>query len=79
MQYTEMSKQELSQVKAELQKKYDDLKALGLNLNMARGKPGADQLDLSMKLLDMLNSSSDIVHRDGLPQLRYAGRLAGNA
>ena len=81
MQYTEMSKQELSQVKAELQKKYDDLKALGLNLNMARGKPGADQLDLSMKLLDMLNSSSDMMSStgmdcrnygmpDGLPEMR---------
>ncbi len=81
MQYTEMSKQELSQVKAELQKKYDDLKALGLNLNMARGKPSVDQLDLSMKLLDMLNSSSDMMSStgmdcrnygmaDGLPEMR---------
>ena len=36
---------------AELQKQYEDFKTLGLQLNMARGKPGSGQLDLSTGLL----------------------------
>lgn len=36
---------------AELQKQYEDFKTLGLQLNMARGKPGSGQLDLSEGLL----------------------------
>lgn len=35
----------------ELQKQYEDFKTLGLQLNMARGKPGSGQLDLSAELL----------------------------
>lgn len=39
-----------------LQKQYDDFKSLNLQLNMARGKPGSGQLDLSGGLLDRLSS-----------------------
>ena len=39
MKLTEMSAEELASFKAEVQKKYDDFKAQGLSLNMARGKP----------------------------------------
>lgn len=35
-----------------LQKKYDDYKAMNLSLNMARGKPGKEQLDISNDMLD---------------------------
>jgi DNA-binding transcriptional MocR family regulator len=34
--------------------------AKGLSLNMARGKPGASQLALSMPMLDVINSGSDM-------------------
>lgn len=57
--YSEMSREELEQQKASLETQYGEYKAMGLSLNMARGKPGAEQLDISMPMLDVLNSSSD--------------------
>ena len=57
--YKEMSREELSAEKASLEKAYEAYKAMGLSLNMARGKPGAEQLDISMPMLDVLDSASD--------------------
>ena len=81
LQFLSMSDSELSKVKADLQNRYDQFKAQGLKLNMARGKPATDQLNLSMKMLDTLNSGSDMHSStgddcrnyglpDGLPELR---------
>ena len=42
--YKTMNKEELSTLKAQLTKEYNDFKAKGLKLDMSRGKPGADQL-----------------------------------
>ena len=58
--YKEMSKDELLTLKAALQEKYEEEQSKGLSLNMARGKPGCSQLALSMKMLDEINSSSDM-------------------
>ena len=59
MKLTEMSAEELASFKAEVQKEYDDFKAQGLSLNMARGKPSAEQLDLTEGLLTAVKSSED--------------------
>jgi aspartate/methionine/tyrosine aminotransferase len=56
MKLEDMSKQELAQFKEDVQKEYDSYKSLGLKLNMARGKPGAEQLALSMPMLDALSA-----------------------
>ena len=45
--------------------------AQGLTLNMARGKPASEQLDLSMPLLDTLNSASDYRSEDGTDCRNY--------
>ena len=58
--YKEMFKDELLTLKAALQEKYEEEQSKGLSLNMARGKPGFSQLALSMKMLDEINSSSDM-------------------
>ncbi|MBQ9530913.1 MAG: aminotransferase class I/II-fold pyridoxal phosphate-dependent enzyme [Eubacterium sp.] len=50
-EYTNMSKEELLREKELLQKKYDEFKAMGLSLDMSRGKPCKEQLDLSMGML----------------------------
>ncbi len=58
--YKEMDKNELLTAKAALEEKYKEEQAKGLKLNMARGKPGASQLDLAMGMLDVVNSESDM-------------------
>lgn len=58
--YKDMSKDELLTVKAALEEEYKTLEAKGLNLNMARGKPGFSQLALSMPMLNVINSDSDM-------------------
>lgn len=52
MLYTEMNKQQLSEEKEKLSAQYEAFKAKGLALDMSRGKPGADQLELSMEMLN---------------------------
>lgn len=73
--YQEMNRGELTAERAALQQEFDGYKAKGLKLNMARGKPGADQLALSMPMLDVLNSGSDC--KDEGIDCRNYGELTG--
>ena len=50
--YAEMDNVQLAALKEELEREYGEIKARGLALNMARGKPAKAQLDLSMPLLE---------------------------
>jgi len=61
--------------KAEAQKSYEVFKAKGLKLNLTRGKPASDQLDLSNELL-RLPGSSDFT-ADGATDVRNYGGLQG--
>lgn len=58
--YQDMSREELLTLKAGLEEEYKTAEAKGLSLNMARGKPGASQLALSMPMLDVINSGADM-------------------
>lgn len=71
--YKDLSKEELLQLKEELTQQYEDKKALGLRLNMARGKPAATQLDVSMDILDVVDSNSDMNASDGTDVRNYGG------
>ncbi|MBQ5591934.1 MAG: aminotransferase class I/II-fold pyridoxal phosphate-dependent enzyme [Clostridia bacterium] len=75
-QYNQLSKEELLSLKGELEKKYEDFKSLGLSLDMSRGKPNKDQLDLSNEVLDVFNSTSDVKSVDGTDTRNY-GLLLG--
>lgn len=55
----------------ELDKQYADIKAQGLALDMSRGKPAADQLDLSMEMMDVLSSSTDLKCETGVDCRNY--------
>ncbi|MBM6717015.1 aminotransferase [Gemmiger formicilis] len=70
--YRKMTKEMLLAEKAKLEKTYADFKAMGLKLNMARGKPGPHQMDLAMDLLKM----SDYTTEDGTDARNY-GNLEG--
>ncbi len=58
--YRELTKAELLEMQKELQAEYQKEKEKGLKLDMSRGKPGKEQLDLSMPMMDVLNSASDM-------------------
>ena len=58
--YQDMSREELLSIKRSLEEEFKTAKAQGLYLNMARGNPGISQLELSMPMLDAINSGSDM-------------------
>ena len=60
MDFTKMPKSELEKTKQELETRYRSFQTRKLNLNMARGKPAAEQLQLSNAMLDILNSGSNL-------------------
>ena len=55
----------------ELRKKYEEFKARNLKLDMSRGKPSREQLNISMALMDVLNSSTDLKDEDGIDCRNY--------
>ena len=71
--YQQMSKEELMECKASLEKAFEEAKAKGLKLDMSRGKPAAMQLDLVMPIMDVLTSKSDLTSRDGMDCRNYGG------
>jgi aspartate/methionine/tyrosine aminotransferase len=71
--YQEMSREELLAEKKALEGEYEKIKAQGLNLDMSRGKPGADQLDLSLPMMDVLNSKSCFKSENGMDLRNYGG------
>lgn len=76
MDYLKCSKQELEKEYSSLEKLFEETKGKKLSLNMARGKPGKEQLDLSLGLLDVINSKSDFIGEDGMDCRNY-GVLKG--
>ena len=69
--YAQRTKEELQQLKKELEKQYEDAKGKGLKLDMSRGKPCAAQLDLSMGIMDVLTSESVLKTEAGLDCRNY--------
>ena len=73
--YGKMTAEERKVEYAALQKMFDELKARGLNLNMARGKPGKAQLDLVSDIFGLMQKPEDYVS-DGIDVRNY-GELSG--
>ena len=73
--YGKMTAEERKVEYAALQKMFDELKARGLNLNMARGKPGKAQLDLVSDIFALMQKPEDYVS-DGIDVRNY-GELSG--
>jgi len=73
MRYEELSRDALIAEKAELTKKYEEIKASGLSLDMSRGKPGRDQLDITDGMLSVISDTDDCFAADGTDTRNYGG------
>ena len=69
--YQEMTREELLQEKKSLEAAYKKYASGALKLAMSRGKPSAEQLDLSMGMMDVLGSESDLNCEDGTDCRNY--------
>lgn len=76
MLMSEMNKEQLIKFKNSTLDEYNEFKSRGLSLDMSRGKPSAEQLELSMAMLDTLNSTSDL-HSENGTDCRNYGILDG--
>ncbi len=69
--YGEMSKAQLLEEQKSLMKAYEEVKAKGMKLDMSRGKPGKEQLDLSMGMFDVLPVDHEMVGEQGMDCRNY--------
>ncbi len=74
--YEGMTKEELKAEKVRQEARYKAYQAQDLKLDISRGKPSKEQLDLSMPMLDTLQSDSDYFSENGLDTRNY-GALTG--
>ena len=72
----DLSKEQLSARESELCREYEGYKARGLKLDMSRGKPGPEQLDLTLELLGSVDARSGCRTQDGDDTRNY-GMLEG--
>ena len=74
--YSSMDKAQLSEEYKKLSEVYAGYKARGLSLNMARGKPGAEQISLSNDMFGVVTPKTNFTTED-CPDIRNYGNLYG--
>lgn len=79
MDFASLNKEQIKEVLAKELSRYSEFKAAGLKLDMSRGKPCKEQLDLSMGMLDTVKTAADCVRSvdyrnygllDGIPEMK---------
>ena len=73
MEYSEMTGEQLEAEKAEAEKRYEAFKAEGHNLDMSRGKPSPEQLDLSLGMLSLVDEKTDFADAAEVDVRNYGG------
>ena len=69
--YKDLSREELLKEKENLEQQFAEIKAKGLKLDMSRGKPSTAQLNLSMGMMDVLDSNAELVCEEGVDCRNY--------
>jgi hypothetical protein len=54
--FNQLSTPQLQQIKVDLFDRYKEIKSRDIALDITRGKPCPEQLDLSIEMLDIINS-----------------------
>ena len=71
MSYKEMTKEQLYSEHEKVAAEYEKVKSMGLNLDMSRGKPNTEQLDISMEMIDTLARTHKLVGEEGVDCRNY--------
>ncbi len=71
--YLSMDKNALATEFDAVRREFEEIKGANLSLDMSRGKPGADQLDLSDDLLTLVNKESGFKSQNGTDCRNYGG------
>ena len=71
-----LTKEELQQREISLRRQYNNFKAQGLQLDMSRGKPGVQQLDLTLDMLTCVSAEEGYTAASGMDVRNY-GLLDG--
>lgn len=69
--YRDLTKEQLEEELLMQKEAYKEICAKNISLDMSRGKPGPDQLDLSMDMLDVFNSKSELKSENGFDCRNY--------
>jgi DNA-binding transcriptional MocR family regulator len=70
--FNQLSTQQLLQIKEDLLDRYRDIKSRGTTLDITRGKPCPEQLDLSSDMLDIINNRNYLTE-DAADSRNYGG------
>ena len=69
--YTELTKEELNAEYSKLKAEYDKYKSMSLKLDLSRGKPNSDQLDISLPLLSEARPREKCFSENGVDCRNY--------
>lgn len=69
----DLPKDKLKKLHNDLLKEYSEYKSKNLSLDMSRGKPSSEQLDLSEDLLSVIKTSGECYSEDGTDCRNYGG------
>ena len=71
--YLKMTKEELKLELQSVRSEYERLRAMHLSLDMSRGKPGFDNMDLSEKMFDLVGNDTGFKNISGIDCRNYGG------
>ncbi|MBP3600227.1 MAG: aminotransferase class I/II-fold pyridoxal phosphate-dependent enzyme [Clostridia bacterium] len=71
--YYKMSKEELAAEFSAVRSEYEHLRSMHLSLDMSRGKPGFDNMDLSEKMFDLVGNDTGFKNISGIDCRNYGG------
>ncbi len=71
--YSELTREELEKEFGAVRREYERLCSLHLSLDMSRGKPGFDNMDLSEKMFDLVGNDTGFKNISGIDCRNYGG------
>lgn len=72
--YAEMSRAELEALRVSLEAEYKEVQSKGIKLDMSRGKPCVEQINLSMRMMEVLHADEEVcINEEGLDCRNYGG------